>query len=185
MEENAQRPTSNVQRRSGSSAPPVLDACCGARMFWFDPKDPRAIFMDIREGEYPKDFGTPATKGRKPVVVKPDVLADYAAMPFADESFSLVVLDPPHHSAARMGSGMNIIRNAYGVLLPGWEENLRRGFEECFRVLRANGVLVFKWCSREIPLQRVLALTPQKPLFGHRTVKKDTTHWVIFLKPPS
>ena len=28
--------------------PPVLDACCGSRMFWFDRKDTRATFVDKR-----------------------------------------------------------------------------------------------------------------------------------------
>jgi hypothetical protein len=28
--------------------PPVLDACCGSRMFWFDRKDQRATFVDKR-----------------------------------------------------------------------------------------------------------------------------------------
>lgn len=28
--------------------PPVLDTCCGSRMFWFDKKDPRALFVDKR-----------------------------------------------------------------------------------------------------------------------------------------
>lgn len=114
--------------------------------------------------------------------MKPDVLGDFTEMPFADESFSLVILDPPHHTTKRMGTGMNIIRNCYGVLLPGWEEMLAKGFEECFRVLRPYGVLIFKWCSQEIPLKRVLALTKHKPLVGHRTVKKNTTHWVTFIK---
>jgi len=30
---------------------PILDACCGSRMFWFDKKNPAAIFMDNRELE--------------------------------------------------------------------------------------------------------------------------------------
>lgn len=162
--------------------PKVLDACCGSRMFWFDPQDARALFMDIREGEWQKDFGTPMTKGRKPFIVKPDLLADFTAMPFKANSFSMVVFDPPHHTASHFGGGGSIIKGAYGVLLPGWEEMLRKGFEECFRVLRPNGVLIFKWGSREIPLKRVLTLTPEKPLFGHRTNKKDTTHWVAFMK---
>ena len=33
---------------SGSAFPPVLDACCGGRHFWFDKKDGRALFVDKR-----------------------------------------------------------------------------------------------------------------------------------------
>lgn len=28
---------------------PVLDACCGSRMFWFDRQNPDVVFMDRRE----------------------------------------------------------------------------------------------------------------------------------------
>lgn len=31
-----------------ASLPPVLDACYGSRMFWFDRKDSRAVFVDKR-----------------------------------------------------------------------------------------------------------------------------------------
>ncbi len=51
-----------------------------------------------------------------------------------------------------------------------------------FRVLRPDGVLIFKWCEVEIPLESVLALTPERPLFGHRSGVKAATHWVAFVK---
>lgn len=28
--------------------PPVLDACCGTRMMWFDKQDKRTIYIDKR-----------------------------------------------------------------------------------------------------------------------------------------
>lgn len=28
---------------------PILDACCGGKMFYFDKNDPRVLFQDIRE----------------------------------------------------------------------------------------------------------------------------------------
>ena len=31
-----------------ASLPPVLDACCGGRMMWFDREDTRALFVDRR-----------------------------------------------------------------------------------------------------------------------------------------
>ena len=33
---------------------PILDACCGSRMFWFDKDNPFVEFMDIR-GKYGYD----------------------------------------------------------------------------------------------------------------------------------
>jgi hypothetical protein len=28
---------------------PILDACCGSKMFWFDKQNPNVEFCDIRE----------------------------------------------------------------------------------------------------------------------------------------
>ena len=73
----------------------------------------------------------------------------------------------------------------YGTLKGDWREELRRGFAECFRVLRTDGVLIFKWCEDEIPVSQILALTPERPLFGHRSGKQQKTHWVAFMKTPN
>ncbi len=34
----------------------------------------------------------------------------------------------------------------------------------------------------EIPVSQILALTPEKPLFGHKSGKQQKTHWIAFLK---
>jgi len=156
--------------------PPVLDACCGGKSFWFDKDDGRALFMDIRRGEYAIN-----RKGRSPVVVQPDVVADFASMPIPDESFRLVVFDPPHFESF---SESGTMAKTYGVLRDGWRDMLRAGFAECFRVLEPGGFLVFKWCEWEIPVRDVLALTEEKPLFGHKSGKAARTHWVTFMKSP-
>ena len=39
------------------------------------------------------------------------------------------------------------------------------------------------WREDEIPVSQILALTPEKPLFGHRSGKQQKTHWVTFMKP--
>lgn len=158
--------------------PAVLDACCGPRMMWFDKADPRALFIDKRRATYPRDYGTPATKGRAPIVVAPDVIADFTAMPFPNESFYIVVFDPPHLSTKGIGTG--IIRNSYGQLPNDWRGVLQGGFRECFRVLKPHGVLIFKWAENNFPISEVLALTPEQPLFGHGTRTK--THWCVFMK---
>ena len=161
-----------------ASLPPVLDACCGPRFMWFDANDSRALFMDRRRETVKGEWG-PGSKGRRDLHINPDVLADFTAIPFPDESFLLVVLDPPHIRRMEM---LGKVSATFGVLRPGWEEMLRAGFSECFRVLKPGGTLIFKWCEVEVPLARVLALTPEKPLFGHRSGKKAQTHWCAFLK---
>lgn len=157
--------------------PPVLDACCGPRMFWFDRKDPRALFIDKRRETHAIDSGTPGTIGRSPIVVDPDHIADFTNMPFADESFHLVVFDPPH---VERKEARGILTRKYGHLTGDWREMLRAGFVECFRVLKPHGTLVFKWAESQFPVADILDLTPRKPLFGHHTGKN--THWCVFMK---
>ena len=162
-----------------ASLPPVLDPCCSCRKFWFDPHDERAIFCDKRQESRVTDVGTPGTQGRKPLIVEPDLVADFTAMPFPDESFYLVVFDPPHME--KLGDTGHYAM-AYGKLRGEWRNELRKGFAECFRVLKPMGTLIFKWCEVEIPLSEILKLTPEKPLFGHRSGKAAKTHWCAFLK---
>lgn len=158
----------------------ILDACCGSRMMWFDKSDRRTVFMDKRCETHHIDIGTPGTIGRTPVVVNPDVVADFANLPFLDESFQMVVFDPPHIEQLEETSG--ILTKKYGSLVGDWRSMIRCGFSECFRVLKPGGTLIFKWCEVKIPLRDILALTPEKPLFGHRSGKKSATHWCSFIK---
>lgn len=169
----------NEPRTSDASAslPAVLDACCGARRFWFDEDDSRALFIDNRQETHIVDKGTPGTVGRAPIVVDPDCVADFTQMPFGDESFHLVVFDPPH---VQRQEARGILTRKYGVLNGNWREMLQKGFAECFRVLKPNGVLVFKWAESQFPISSILVLTPRKPLFGHHTGKN--THWCVFMK---
>ena len=67
----------------------ILDACCGSKMFWFQKDREDTVYMDIREYE---DI---LCDGRK-LEIKPDVIGDFRNIPFQDNSFKLVVFDPPH-----------------------------------------------------------------------------------------
>ena len=157
--------------------PPVLDACCGTKAFWFDKDDSRAVFHDRRNEECPikPDAGHPARN----LIVRPDVVGDFTDMQFPSDTFALVVFDPPH---AAFGNS-SVMAKTYGTLRGvDWRDMLRCGFAECFRVLRPEGILVFKWCEWEIPVRDVLALTPEKPLFGHISGRRAQTHWIAFLK---
>jgi SAM-dependent methyltransferase len=112
------------------------------------------------------------------LVVAPEVLGDFRKLPFADERFCMVVFDPPHLLAA--GDGWQ--RKKYGSLSAGWQGLLRDGFAECFRVLKTNGTLVFKWCAEDIPVSHMLTLTPYQPVVGQRCGRQSKTHWLVFLK---
>lgn len=153
----------------------ILDACCGSRMFWFDKKNPNVLFQDIRDVEYV------LCDGRK-LEVHPDVVADFTTMPYPDSSFKLVVFDPPHLDNANEGAYM---AQKYGTLRRfKWQEDIKKGFNECMRVLEPNGVLIFKWNETRIPVRRILEIINERPLFGHKSGKASKTHWMCFMKLP-
>lgn len=150
----------------------VLDVTAGSRMMWFNHDDRRAVFTDQR-------VETAEVCDGRTVVVSPNVQADFRALPFADGSFHHVVFDPPH--LKNLGE-RSWIRMKYGALFPTWRDDIAAGFTECFRVLRLGGTLVFKWNEDQIPVSEVLALTSEKPLYGHRSGKASKTHWIAFIK---
>lgn len=156
----------------------VLDPCCGSRMFWFDRSDPRAVFGDIRRETHTlKDSSSGG--GSRELIVDPDTIMDFRNLPFSEESFSLVVFDPPH--LVQNGSN-GWLAKKYGKLERDWRSDIQAGFAECFRVLKENGVLIFKWNEHEVPLAQILALTDEKPLFGNRCGKTAKSHWIVFMK---
>lgn len=133
----------------------ILDVCCGSRMFWFDKNNKETIYMDNRELE---DI---LCDGRK-LEVKPDVVADFRNIPFEDNSFYLVVFDPPH--LLKVGE-TSYMAKKYGKLTDNWKEDIRQGFDECMRVLKTNGILIFKWNEQQIKLKDILKNINYKPLF--------------------
>jgi hypothetical protein len=78
-------------------------------MMWFDRADPRALFIDKRQEVHPMNT-TARSAGRNPAVIAPDVVASFTAMPFPDESFYVVVFDPPHIKANRAGKSGRSVR---------------------------------------------------------------------------
>ncbi len=148
----------------------VLDVCCGAKKFYMDQHDPRVLFSDIRREDIKQCDG-------RTLVIDPDVICDFRALPFAAESFYVVVFDPPH--LLKAGENSWLVQ-AYGKLSETWRDDLRQGFSECFRVLKPNGTLVFKWSENDIPLSSILTLTPEKPLIAEK--KGKSKHWIVFIK---
>jgi len=157
---------------------PVLDACCGSRMFWFDRADPRAVFLDNRNESH-ELIDASSKGGKRTLIIEPDVVGDFTSMPFASSVFSLVIFDPPH--LVRNGK-TGWLAKKYGKLGADWKSEIRAGFSECFRVLKPSGVLVFKWNENDVPVKDVLALTDAKPLIGNRCGKNAKSHWIVFMK---
>jgi len=152
----------------------VLDACCGGRMFWFDKNHPDVLYVD--KEVRPRG----CISQQSSFSCSPDLVADFRQLPFKDETFKLVVFDPPHRKNLVEKS---IFRQKYGSLnKETWQEDLAAGFRECWRVLDNHGVLVFKWSETFIPLKIVLALFSERPLFGHPTWANGKTIWCVFFK---
>lgn len=151
---------------------PVLDPCCGSKMFWFDKSDKRCVFQDIREESHTLCDG-------RTLNIAPDLNIDVTDMCWDNEQFYHIILDPPHLKNLGVNSWM---AKKYGVLIPAWQTFIREAFAECFRVLKTNGTLVFKWNEDQIKVADILKLTDYKPLYGHKSGKNSKTHWIVFIK---
>ncbi|MFJ3047019.1 SAM-dependent methyltransferase [Herbaspirillum chlorophenolicum] len=147
---------------------------------WFDKEDPRAVFGDQRSETIIVTDRTHRDDGTRTLRIEPDTLMDFRKMPFNDNSFKLVAFDPPHLVRAGPKSWLAA---KYGKLTDDWRADLSAGFAECFRVLEASGVLVFKWNETQVKLREILPLTPHKPLFGQVSGRAGMTHWLVFMKP--
>lgn len=147
----------------------ILDACCGSKMFWFDKQNQDVIYMDNRQ------LSDTLCDGRK-LEINPDLIADFRQMPFEDNSFHLVVFDPPHLLRVGEKSWLN---KKYGKLGTNWKEDIKQGFKECMRVLKPNGTLIFKWNEEQVKLSEILSVIDYKPLFVN---KRSKTHWLVFIK---
>lgn len=145
---------------------PILDACCGSRMFWFDKENPAVLFCDNREASFSRSWGE--YDSVRHIEIHPDMVCDFTALPFLDKSFKLVVFDPPHLKHVGETSWLAM---KYGRLDDNWPEMLRDGFSECMRVLDDYGTLIFKWNEYQIPTRKVIEAIGQQPLFGHRSGK--------------
>jgi len=148
----------------------VLDVCCGPKGMWFDKNDERALYLDKRRETHIDKY---------PCGVKTNIIiGDFTDIEQPDNSFWHIVFDPPHIEQYSEGQ----ITKKYGSLQGDWRTMIKKGFEECFRVLKPNGTLVFKWNEVRFPVREILSLTDKKPLYGHKSGKKMQTHWICFIK---
>lgn len=160
----------------------ILDATCGNRSIWFNKKHPAVVYMDRRQQFEKKTWKSGGGLSERVLDINPDLIADFTDIPFEDGSFCLVVFDPPHLIEAEETAW---ITKKYGKLDENWREMLGEGFRECMRVLKPDGVLIFKWSEIQIPAEEVWKAIGQKPLFGHHSGKKSNTFWGCFMKGQS
>ena len=131
----------------------ILDLCTGTGDL--------AYFLKSRGRVTGLDFSQNMLAAARKKVPEADfILGDCTNLPFKDNSFDLVTI----------GFGLRNI------------ENPDRAIEEIVRVLKPDGVLIFKWSEIEIPSEQVWKAIGQKPLFGHHSGKKSNTYWGCFMK---
>lgn len=151
----------------------IIDVCCGSRMFWFDKSNPNVIFNDIRDENHILSDG-------RELNIDPNTMMNFADLHLIEsDSMKLVVFDPPHMNSLGVNSWM---AKKYGRLVEVWQDNIKLGFEECFRILDEYGILIFKWNETDIKTREILKLTDVPPLFGHISGKRSNTHWICFMK---
>lgn len=144
----------------------ILDATAGLRSMWIDKHYKDAIYIDIRPE------------------VKPDIICDSKHTPFENQTFDMIVFDPPHlHS-----NGNNSI---FGSKYGGPYEKqyildfVQGAFIEFERILKDEGVVMFKWSERDIELDKILKYTyPFIPIFGQFWASryKGNTSWTCLVK---
>ena len=104
----------------------ILDIACGSKMFWFNKHNPDVEFCDNRTIPYHEYYP------HCYIEISPDTVCDFTELPFPDESYKLVVFDPPHLTNAGDTSWTAL---KYGCLKGDWKTMIQNGFKEAFRVL--------------------------------------------------
>ena len=161
----------------------ILDVTCGDRQIWFQKNEPHTTYCDIRREDHEGYFGKALNKNGKQkyrhLVINPDIQCSFTDLPFKNETFNLVVFDPPHICNLSENAWL---RKSYGSLDGDWKPMIHDGFVECMRVLKVGGVLVFKWSDVSVSTRDILNVIGHEPLFGHRSGKKMNTHWMCYMK---
>lgn len=157
----------------------ILDTTCGSRTIWFNKNHPSVVYCDKRNEKYTGIWTSTLHDSERQCVIEPDIQCDFTHLPFDDNTFKLVVFDPPH--LIHIGS-TSWLAKKYGKLEEGWKQMLHDGFQECMRVLDIEGVLIFKWNEFDIPAADVWNAIGRRPLFGHHSGKNSKTFWACYMK---
>jgi hypothetical protein len=151
----------------------IFDMCCGVKAMYFHKNHPLVLYSDQRKEEkgfYPY---------RENYDVNPDVINDFRNLPYEDESFYHVIFDPPH----LFKNPQVRLTIPYGHLNKDtWKDDIRKGFQEGWRILKQGGTMIMKWNEMNISRKNLLKILPQNPIYGHPPKSKNKTHWMIFYK---
>ena len=156
-------------------------------MMWFNKQHPNCIYLDQRPE------------------CEPDIVGDFRDLKeFPDETFKLIIFDPPFwiEGSKRLNT---TIQRQYGFLNPDtWQIDLKKGALELWRLLAPYGILLGKWSNYQISAEEFMKFFPSKPLIYQVTAKgglvtlkvkskqaerhineKVKTLWFVFMKIPT
>jgi len=160
----------------------ILDATCGTKAMWFNKNHPLVTYLDKRSGNFIYQNRNQKTT----IKINPNVVGDFTKLEFDNNCFDMVLFDPPHIVQNKPDSSKCM---AYYSYLPSdkWQSILQKGINELFRVLKPQGVFIFKWAERAKPIKDIVKLFPYPPIFGNRTwkanpSKSNEVYWLVFLK---
>lgn len=146
----------------------ILDMSAGNRAIWFNKHNPLCKFIDIRPE------------------VNPELVMDSTNMDFHNDTFDLIVFDPPHVNAGRKSD----LSHYYGHHTTEQIRTIIKGSgKEAHRVSKSNALMAFKWGNHDMKLNKVLDLMPNwEPLFGHLTrngpTARSQTYWCMLRRLP-
>lgn len=159
----------------------ILDATASARSIWYQKENPYTIFMDMRQGTFSTKTDNTSKQSVRLWKVYPDILAKWQYLPFKNNSFDMIVFDPPH-IFRNEHTKISTMMIKYGNLNQSWREEIRIGAAELFRALKPNGLFILKWSETDISINEILKLISYPPMFGTRTGQANNTHWITFIK---
>ena len=82
-------------------------------MFWFDKNNPNVTFADIRRENVSFKDGNKV----RSLSIDPQVIHDFTQMSYPNNTFKLVIFDPPH---LIKGGNKSWLVKKYGRLNPDW-----------------------------------------------------------------
>ena len=134
----------------------ILDVCCGSLLMYHNMHKPIGddfIYMDLRiaDEHYYHGYTTPRYRIR---AIRPLIRADLRYLPFRDDLFRLIVMDPPHDD---FGAGDSLFMRKYGA----WStddivSHGKRANQEFRRVLKPHGFLILKIFRKRFGLYETL-----------------------------
>lgn len=106
----------------------ALEACCGHRREWHREKPRRTTFGDLL------------------IDVRPEVVLDFKALPFREDSFDVIFFDPPHLIRSEKWNQLSdrYLHFGHWETRRQWEEALDAVNSEFARVARSGAVLHVK-----------------------------------------